>query len=102
MRTNYSKLTGKEVITDMGLYLGNLQDVDIDAKTGRIKALLIAPRIEDEGGLFFKKRRPTAKEAIIKRIPKTKDGLLIIPGNAIKSTQELIVIDTHRFSKILT
>jgi len=101
MRTHYSKLLGKEVMTDMGLYIGMLKDIDIDVKTGKIKALLIMPPEEDEGKFLWSKKKKKSKISIIKKIPRTKDGLLIIPGNTIKSAQEFIVIDAHKFSKIL-
>ena len=101
MRTHYSTLLGKEVMTDMGLHIGTLEDIDVDIKTGKIKALLVNPPDDDEKGLFWSKKKKKTKITIIKKLPKTKDGLIIVPASIIKSAQELIVVDAHKFSKII-
>lgn len=78
-----SKLRDTEVIGSNGKKIGNLFDISIDEKSGRILGIIVTPRGED----------------IIQIFQTDKNNNIVIAYSMITSFSEFIVIDERRLPR---
>ncbi len=83
MKLPAGKLSMKPVISDKGYSIGYLRDLIIDETSGRILYLLCEPPGESD----------ESYTQSIESIPKTSEGLLLIPASAVKSISGMILIE---------
>ncbi len=75
------KLKDKPVLSDLGYEIGYIRDLILDEKTGRVLFYLCTPPDVS----------PAELPEPVKGLPKSKEGLLMVPANSVKSIGTVVV-----------
>ncbi len=78
MKVLTSELKGKTVMSDEGLMLGRLRNIQMDEATGDLTTVLIEPSGDVDPRLFKRDDR----------------GYLIFPFDNVKAVRDVIIMDT--------
>ncbi len=71
-----SEIIGKEVITEGGIVIGNVVDLDIETSSGRVLMLIVKPK-KGEIPIYFKR---------------DDDGNLLIPFSYVRNIMDYVVL----------
>lgn len=71
-----SSLRDMRILTDRGLRVGNIFDLEVNGDTGNIETLIIKPESEE----------------IAKNLPSDEDGNTLVPFNAVIAVKDYIVV----------
>ncbi len=71
-----SELIGKQVITESGIIVGNIVDIDFETSSGRILLLVVKPR-KGEISTYFKS---------------DESGNLLIPFSYVRNIMDYVVL----------
>ncbi|HHN81560.1 MAG TPA: PRC-barrel domain containing protein [Methanomicrobia archaeon] len=78
-----SRLRDRMIVTEQGHQIGNLYDIVVDENSGKMTALIVEP----------------ANDTIKNILVTDKEGMCLVPFNAVHALKDFVVIDAKRLPR---